>query len=56
MEEVVTGSKEISQNITQVASAAQSTTEAASGAKSAADGLDRMSGELSGLVASFRLE
>lgn len=56
MEEVVTGSKEISQNITEVAAAAQTTTRAAAGAKSASEGLDRMAGELSGMVASFRLE
>lgn len=55
MEEVVVGSKEISSNITQVATAAGSTTEAAANAKRASEQLDKMSGELSAIVESFRL-
>ncbi len=56
MEEVVVGSREISSNITKVATTASTTTAAAVNAKTASDNLDQMSSELSGLVASFRLE
>lgn len=56
MEEVVVGSKEISSNITRVAGAAHSTTAAANEARASAENLDRMSGELAELVATFRLE
>jgi methyl-accepting chemotaxis protein len=54
MEEVVVGSREISVNITQVASAAENTTEAAANAKTASESLDRLAGELAQLVSSFR--
>jgi methyl-accepting chemotaxis protein len=56
MEEVVVGSKEISSNIIQVATAAGITTNAATEAKASAEKLDTMSGELAQLVATFRLE
>ena len=56
MEEVVVGSREISINIVQVASAAGNTTEAAANAKTASESLDRMAGELAELVSSFRTE
>ena len=56
MEEVVVGSKEISSNIIQVATAATSTSNAATEAKNSAEKLDKMSGELADLVSTFRLE
>jgi methyl-accepting chemotaxis protein len=56
MEEVVVGSKEISSNITQVATAAHMTTSAANEARTSSENLDRMSGELAELVSTFRLE
>jgi methyl-accepting chemotaxis protein len=56
MEEVVVGSKEISSNIIQVATAAGITTTAATEAKTSAEKLDHMSGELAELVSTFRLE